>query len=237
MSPSDSPPRPAWPSQASGWSFARPRDGVSRVAPALVVYVPSSLPRWNRWVPVALFPSDASFPCISARSASTSSVSRPAQRLLALQPAHSRSHLMTLSIGGFSRVVTFPTAPIATGRSDPCRKGFAPSREPCLSTAHAYIALSPGTGLSCPRRSRDKPATLTPASGCRDHTTSPSASGALVSRAISVHRSPPHVRDDRETPLVTRRGDSLYSCFYLAVKLFSEIQKYARSRPAAKLSE
>jgi Protein of unknown function (DUF3363) len=46
---------------------------------------------------------------------------------------------MTLSIGGFSRVVTFPTAPIATGRSDPCRKGLAPSQEPCLSTAHAYV--------------------------------------------------------------------------------------------------
>src|SRR6266478_284805 len=91
------------------------------------------------------FPSNASFPCISARSASTSSVSRPAQRLLALQPAHSRSHLMTLSIGGFSRVVAFPTAPIATGRSDPCRKGFAPSREPCLSTAHAYSVLSPAS--------------------------------------------------------------------------------------------
>src|SRR5712691_342083 len=84
------------------------------------------------------FPSNASFPCISARSASTSLVSRPAQRLLALQPAHSRSHLMTLYIGGFSRVVTFPTAPIATGRSDPCRKGLAPSQEPCLSTAHGY---------------------------------------------------------------------------------------------------
>jgi len=98
-------------------------------------------------VPVALFPSNASFPCIHARSASTSSFSRPAQRLLALQPAHSRSHLMTLSIGGFSRVVTFPTAPIATGRSDPCRKGFAPYREPCLSTAHAYNALSPVTGF------------------------------------------------------------------------------------------
>jgi hypothetical protein len=65
----------------------------------------------------------------------------------------------------------------------------------------AYIALSPGTGRSCPRRSRDKPATLTPASGRQDHTTSPSASGAFVSRAVSVHHSPPHVRDDRETPL------------------------------------
>ena len=54
---------------------------------------------------------------------------------------------MTLYIGGFSRVVTFPTAPIATGRSDPCRKGLAPSQEPCLSTAHTYFALSPVTGL------------------------------------------------------------------------------------------
>jgi len=112
---------------------------------------------------------------------------------------------MTLSIGGFSRVVTFPTAPIATGRSDPCRKGFAPSREPCLSTAHAYIVLSPGTGLFCPRRSRDKPATLTPASGRQDHTPLPSASSALVCSAISVHRIPLYVRDDRETPLDRRR--------------------------------
>jgi hypothetical protein len=48
---------------------------------------------------------------------------------------------MTLYIGGFSRVVAFPTAPIATGRSDPCRKGLAPSQEPCLSTAHVYVVL------------------------------------------------------------------------------------------------
>src|SRR6266481_6181068 len=93
--------------------------------------------------PSLTFPSNASFPCISARSASTSLVSRPAQRLLALQPAHSRSHLMTLSIEGFRPVVAFPPASIATGWSDPCRKGLAPSQEPCLSTAHAYSALSP----------------------------------------------------------------------------------------------
>src|ERR1700726_255904 len=40
----------------------------------------------------------------------------------------------------------------------------------------AYLVLSPGTGLSCPRRSRDKPATLMPASGYQDHTPLPSAS-------------------------------------------------------------
>jgi hypothetical protein len=54
----------------------------------------------------------------------------------------------------------------------------------------AYCALSPGTGLFCPRRSRDKPATLTPASGRQDHTPLPSASSAFVSHAISVHHIP-----------------------------------------------
>ena len=45
---------------------------------------------------------------------------------------------MTLSTGGFRQVVAFPPAPIATGWSDPCRKGLAPSQELCLSTAHDY---------------------------------------------------------------------------------------------------
>jgi hypothetical protein len=45
---------------------------------------------------------------------------------------------MTLSTGGFRQVVAFPPAPIATGWSDPCRKGLAPSQEPCLSTAHGH---------------------------------------------------------------------------------------------------
>src|ERR1700733_4915332 len=43
-------------------------------------------------------------------------------------------------------------------------------------------------------------ANLTPASGRQDHTTSPSASRALVSSAARVHRIPPRVRDDRDTP-------------------------------------
>ena len=53
----------------------------------------------------------------------------------------------------------------------------------------AYIALSPGTGLFCPRRFAGlTPQTLTPASGRQDHTTSPSASSALVLRR---HQRPP----------------------------------------------
>src|SRR5512142_265403 len=46
------------------------------------------------------------------------------------------------------------------------------------------------------------PENLTPASRRQNHTTSPSASGALVSSTVRVHRIQPRVRDDRDTPLV-----------------------------------
>jgi hypothetical protein len=62
------------------------------------------------------------------------------------------------------------------------------------------FVLSPVTGLVC-HRHRRLPANLTPASGRQDHTTSPSASGALVLSAARVHCIPPRVRDDRDTPL------------------------------------
>jgi hypothetical protein len=42
--------------------------------------------------------------------------------------------------------------------------------------------------------------------------------GALVSRTACVHRIPPHVRDDRETPLCRDGMDWLYCCFYQAAK-------------------
>jgi hypothetical protein len=51
---------------------------------------------------------------------------------------------------------------------------------PCAIVLTAYFVLSPVTGLFCHRRSRIQPATLTPASGRQDHTTSPSASAPLV---------------------------------------------------------
>ncbi len=92
------------------------------------------------------------------------------------------------------------------------------------------FVLSPVTGLFCHRHQRikvlSKPgradltsANLTPASGRQDHTTSPYAATSLVrtlfdrSRAEArpatisrakrcrVHRIPPYVRDDRDTPL------------------------------------
>jgi hypothetical protein len=62
--------------------------------------------------------------------------------------------------------------------------------------------LSPATGLFCHRRPRKLPfANLTPASGRQDHTSSPSASAPFVKSAARVHRIPPRVRDDRDTPL------------------------------------
>jgi hypothetical protein len=43
---------------------------------------------------------------------------------------------------------------------------------------------------------------LTPASRRQDHTTSPSAPALFVYSAAHVHRIPPLVRDDRDTPLL-----------------------------------
>ena len=97
---------------------------------------------------IAPFPSSGSFPCEVVRSASTLLFSRPAQRLLTLQPAHSPNRLTILSIEGFRRLVALPSAPIATGWSDPCREGFAPSQELCLSTAHDFIATTSGFSFS-----------------------------------------------------------------------------------------
>jgi hypothetical protein len=53
---------------------------------------------------------------------------------------------------------------------------------------------------------RVAPANLTPASGCQDHTISPSAFGALVRSATRVHRIPPRVDDDGQRPSVGRDG-------------------------------
>jgi hypothetical protein len=61
--------------------------------------------------------------------------------------------------------------------------------------------LSPVTGFLATVAARILPRNLTPASGCQDHTTSPSAICAVRQERIRVHRIPPYVRDDRDTPL------------------------------------
>jgi hypothetical protein len=68
----------------------------------------------------------------------------------------------------------------------------------------AYIVLSPENGSFASVIGGTPPANLTPAPRRQDHTTSPYASVTLVGRDISVHRISPHVRDDREAPLIRR---------------------------------
>ena len=46
---------------------------------------------------------------------------------------------------------------------------------------------------------------LTPALRRQDHTTSPSVLRAVRLRRENVHRIPPHVRDDRDTPSLSGR--------------------------------
>jgi len=80
-------------------------------------------------------------------------------------------------------------------------------------------ALSLVTGLFCHHRPQDHRLTsLTSASGCQDHTASPSALCAIRQKRQSVHRIPPYVFDDRETPLEKDGTATQYYCFYPAVK-------------------
>ena len=58
---------------------------------------------------------------------------------------------------------------------------------PCAMAYGLYV-ISLGTGLSCSHCARDHLASLTPASGCQDHTTSPSASAPFVRTIARAHR-------------------------------------------------
>jgi hypothetical protein len=89
----------------------------------------------------ALFLCNISLPRNYGGSASTSRLSRPAQRSLALRPAYSPSHFHDPLRR--SRFVTSTTAPIATGWNESCRAGFAHAGKPCLCTAYMIRTLSP----------------------------------------------------------------------------------------------
>ena len=87
----------------------------------------------------------------------------------------------------------------------------------------AYNVLTSATGLFAtviPAK-LSLPRNLTPASGCRAHTSLPYASGAVVLSTLGVHRSPPRERDDRDSPLsVGQDGENI------GLILVSEKQKY-----------
>jgi hypothetical protein len=73
---------------------------------------------------------------------------------------------------------------------------------PCAMVLTVSFVLSPAIGLFVTViGGAISFANLTPASRRQDHTTSPSASAPFVKSAASVHRIPPRVRDDRDTPL------------------------------------
>jgi hypothetical protein len=78
-------------------------------------------------------------PCEKARSAPAIIVSGPAQRSLALWPARSPSHLVTLSIESSDSFVASAAVSIATGWSEP-----APGRElhPLKSSAFSRRTFS-----------------------------------------------------------------------------------------------
>src|SRR5580658_5136817 len=79
-------------------------------------------------------PAVSAFPDNVVGSACTSSFSRPAQRSLALRPAHSRGHLyVTCYTEGFSHFVTSMTAPVASGWSDLAGWGLHPLESAALS--------------------------------------------------------------------------------------------------------
>ncbi len=88
-------------------------------------------------------------------------------------------------------------------------------------TSAAEYSCSPVTGLSCHRRLRNIPPSLTPASGRQDHTTSPSASSAIV---FWHHPRPPHPASTSVTcatpPLSEQDGGSFRLIW------ISEKQKY-----------
>jgi hypothetical protein len=86
---------------------------------------------------------DSGLPRVNGGSASTSNVSRPAQRSRMLRPACSRGRIPALSIEGFGDIVTSIAAPIATGWNDSCRVGIAPTEGRHLRTAHTDTEFLP----------------------------------------------------------------------------------------------
>src|ERR1700726_735784 len=66
---------------------------------------------------------------------------------------------------------------------------------------NGFLRALPGDRAFLPPSPALLSANLTPASGRQDHTSSPSASHAVRQKRIRVHRIPPRVRDDRDTPL------------------------------------
>ena len=100
-------------------------------------YMPSPIPRRNhRLLASFASPGTAAFPVFSAGRL-------PYHHFRGLLSVHSyyglhvrQVPIRTLYTGGFSRFVTSTTAPVATGRNESYRAGFAPAEKQRLVTAH-----------------------------------------------------------------------------------------------------
>src|SRR5439155_12018550 len=131
----------------------------------------------------------------------------------------------------------FCRRPLRSGRrEDRVLAAPAVSRAICANkTAHEHTGQREHSGLPCAmalrlascssRRTALLPpslalliASLTPAPRRPNHTTSPYASGAYVYRALSVHRISPHVRDDREAPLIRRETAGVMRLIWVRTK-------------------
>lgn len=117
------------PSPAACWRLPPPPPRTSRVSYAFPLsHMPPPITRHGCQVHASLTSlTVAAFPASTGRSARSSPFSRLARHSLALWPACSPSHLVTLYTKGFSHFVTSMTAPIASGRSERGRAGFAPA--------------------------------------------------------------------------------------------------------------
>src|SRR5499427_6309981 len=128
--------------------------GASRVASGLLcLHAIAITPAGPMELVRSSFSTVSGLPCETVRSAPAIVVSGPAQRLLTLWPARSRSRLATLSIESSDSFVTSTAASIATGWSEP-----VPGRElhPLKSSAFhgalfRQLELEQAPNLSSPR--------------------------------------------------------------------------------------
>src|SRR5712691_1686293 len=106
------------------------------------------LPRCSRWAysSLKIHPSVSAFPDSTIVSACTSTFSRFAQRLLALRPAHSRSHQIRDRYPGASDISSPPCLPRLLPAGAIAGWALHPLEKRRLVTAHVVL----GHSLICP---------------------------------------------------------------------------------------
>src|SRR5271155_4043009 len=144
MNLSDTPDGPAQPSRASGWNRTSTA-GASRVASVLPVQT------CRRHYPGGTAGGIELLPW-SQRRRPSPSVSWVGSRISGFEACSAftrvtacllaESPTATLSIEGFGDFVTSTAAPIATGWSNSCQVGIAPTEERRLRTAHPHGHVS-----------------------------------------------------------------------------------------------